>query len=366
MSAPLSPSPAAALRVVDQSLHLEGDWTTLRLSAVADEALALAPRAPWRLVAHDLTRLDSNGARLIGLLGDGGPPEGLDPRWQPLVTLVQGAAAEAPRSAPPRQGFLHRIGERGLAPLASLRSLLTILGQLLLALLVLLRDPRRLRWRETLNVLTASGAMAVPIIALLAFLLGGVLAYQGGIQLRLFGANIFIVELVTLTLFREFGPLITAIIVAGRSGAAFTAELATMRGNREIDALMTLGLSPVERLLLPKWLGLVIAMPLLTALANAAGLVGAILVADGLLGVGFETFYRRVPEVVAAQHFWVGIGKSVVFGMVIALVGCSEGMRARGDAESIGRNTTASVVQSIFWVIVLDALFSILFNELGW
>ncbi|MFY0991876.1 MlaE family lipid ABC transporter permease subunit [Halomonas sp. C05BenzN] len=358
--------PVPGLVVEDGRLRLEGDWTTLTLASVADQALALSREGPWRLEASGVTRLDSNGARLLVKLGGDAMPAGLDARWQPLLTLVQEALREAPERPLPRRGWLENVGRRVLLSLEQLHHLLSTLGQLTLALLALAVAPHRLRWRETLGVVVASGALAVPIIALLAFLLGGVLAYQGGIQLRTFGANIFIVELVTLTLFREFGPLITAIIVAGRSGAAFTAELATMRGNREIDALLTLGMSPVERLLLPKWLGLVIAMPLLTVLANAAGLAGGMLVADILLNVDFDTFLQRVPQVVASQHFWVGIGKSVVFGMVVALVGCSEGMRARGDAESIGRNTTSSVVQSIFWVIVLDALFSILFNQLGW
>lgn len=354
------------LVVEGDRLRLEGDWTTPTLALVADQALALRRQGPWRLDTRGVTRLDSNGARLLVWLGDDAVPAGLDSRWQPLLTLVQKALHDAPERSLPRRGWLDGFGRRALLSLDQLHHLLATLGELCLALLALLRAPHRLRWRETLNVVVASGALAVPIIALLAFLLGGVLAYQGGIQLRTFGANIFIVELVTLTLFREFGPLITAIIVAGRSGAAFTAELATMRGNREIDALLTLGMSPVERLLLPKWLGLVIAMPLLTVLANAAGLAGGVLVADLMLGVDFDTFLGRVPQVVAGQHFWVGIGKSVVFGMVIALVGCSEGMRARGDAESIGRNTTSSVVQAIFWVIVLDALFSVLFNLMGW
>lgn len=363
----VSSAPTEAVLTVDgDRLRLEGSWTTQTLNPVADEALALARRGPWRLEASGVTRLDSNGSRLMALLGGDAMPEGLDARWHPLHSLVLNAVHEAPGRSLPRTGWLEGVGIRVSVALAQLTDLLATLGQLTLALLRVLREPRRLRWRETANVVVSSGAMAVPIIALLAFLLGGVLAYQGGIQLRTFGANIFIVELVTLTLFREFGPLITAIIVAGRSGAAFTAELATMRGNREIDALLTLGMSPVERLMVPKWLGLVIVMPLLTVLANAAGLAGGVLVADVMLNVDFDTFLERVPHVVGSQHFWVGIGKSVIFGMVIALVGCNEGMRARGDAESIGRNTTSSVVQSIFWVIVLDALFSILFNLLGW
>ncbi|MFC3282787.1 MlaE family ABC transporter permease [Litchfieldella rifensis] len=359
-------APLPRLEVDRSQLHPVGDWTTLKLASVADEVLSLSGRGPWQLDARSLGRLDSNGARLLAMLSDGQVPRHLAPQWQPLFELVV-ASLEASRSqALPRESWLARLGRHAVTSLSQLDHLLATLGQLTLAGLRVFASPARLRLRETLNVLTASGAMAVPIIALLAFLLGAVLAYQGGIQLRNYGVNVFIVELVTITLFREFGPLITAIIVAGRSGAAFTAELATMRGNREIDALITLGMSPVERLMLPKLLGLVLAMPLLTVLANVSGLLGGMVVADTLLDVGFETFYTRIPENVAPHHFWIGIGKSLVFAVVIALVGCSEGMRARGDAESIGRNTTASVVQSIFWVIVLDALFSVVFNLMGW
>ncbi|OAD19402.1 ABC transporter, permease protein [Candidatus Thiomargarita nelsonii] len=200
---------------------------------------------------------------------------------------------------------------------------------------------------------------------MLAFLTGVVLAYQGGSQLSQYGANIFIVDLVGITLLRELAPLLTAIIVAGRSGAAYTAQIGTMRVTDEIDALRTLGIAPMELLVLPKLLALIILMPLLSAFADIVGILGGMLIANFSFGVSVTDFLDRLPEAVSLTNYLVGIGKAPVFAAIIALVGCYQGFQVSGGADSVGKQVTVSVVHAIFLVIVVDALFSILFNWLG-
>ena len=207
--------------------------------------------------------------------------------------------------------------------------------------------------------------MALPIVGLLAFLTGVVLAYQSGTQLSMYGANIFIVDLVGITLLRELAPLLTAIIVAGRSGSAYTAQIGTMRVTEEIDALRTLGIAPMELLVLPKLLALIILMPLLSAFADIMGVLGGMLVAKLAFGVSVADFLERFPEAVSLTNYLIGIGKAPVFAAVIALVGCYQGFQVQGGADSVGKQVTVSVVQAIFLVIVVDALFSVLFNALG-
>ncbi|MGB2974007.1 MAG: ABC transporter permease, partial [Candidatus Competibacter sp.] len=204
-----------------------------------------------------------------------------------------------------------------------------------------------------------------PIIALLSFMMGVVIAYQGGQQLKAYGANIFIVELISLTMLRELAPLITAIIVAGRTGSAYTAQIGTMQITEEVDALRTIGISPMDLLVIPKLLALVVALPLLTVFADALSVFGGMVMAQTLLAVNFSDFLDRVPQVVTLTSFLLGVGKAPVFAAIIALVGCYQGFHVRGGADSVGRQTTVSVVQSIFLVIAADALFSVVLGGVG-
>jgi phospholipid/cholesterol/gamma-HCH transport system permease protein len=206
---------------------------------------------------------------------------------------------------------------------------------------------------------------ALPIVGLLTFLIGVVLAYQGADQLRNFGAEIFTVNLLGLAVLREMGIILTAIIVAGRSGSAFTAQIGTMQVNEEIAALRTLGLDPVELLVLPRVFALIVAMPLLTVYADFMGLLGGALIANWVLGITTVQFLDRLQAAVPVTAFWLGVVKAPVFGALIALVGCRQGLQVRGNAESVGLQTTKAVVISIFLVILVDALFSILFSYLG-
>src|SRR5690606_13541990 len=210
-----------------------------------------------------------------------------------------------------------------------------------------------------------TGLNALPIVGLLSFLVGVVLAYQGVDQLRKFGADVFMVNLVGVATLREMGILLTAILIAGRSGSAFTAQIGTMQVNEEVDAMRTLGLDPIEVLVLPRMLALIIAMPLVTFFANIMSLIGGGLIGVALVDLTVPQFIRQLQLAVDLWDFWVGIIKAPVFAFLIAMVGCFEGLRVEGSAESVGRLTTQSVVESIFLVIVFDAVFSILFSFLG-
>ena len=228
-------------------------------------------------------------------------------------------------------------------------------------LLRAVRNPRRLRVTSLVYHLEKAGLNAVPIVGLIAFLIGVVLAYQGSAQLQLFGAEIFTVNLVAVAVLREMGIMLTAVVVAGRSGSAFTAHIGSMKANQEVDALLVLGLDPIEILVLPRVLALVIAMPLLAFLADIMGLLGGAVMAWAALGISPGVFIERLNSAVGLWTFWVGIIKAPVFGFLIALVSCNEGLRVVGGAESVGLRTTRAVVISIFLVIVVDALFSIFF-----
>jgi phospholipid/cholesterol/gamma-HCH transport system permease protein len=241
---------------------------------------------------------------------------------------------------------------------------LHFLGEVTLSMGNSLWRPQRIRWRVALFHLQGAGVEALPIVGLLGFLLGVVVAYQGASQLQLYGANIFVADLVGLSLLREFAPLITAIIVAGRSGAAYAAQIGTMVVTEEVDAMRTLGIEPLEQLVLPKLLALVVALPLLTVFADAAGVAGGMLMAQERLGVGYGEFLERMAKAVHVNDYLVGIFKAPVFACLIVLVGCYQGFRTRGGADSVGRQTTRSVVQAIFLVIVADALFSVAFSRL--
>ena len=210
----------------------------------------------------------------------------------------------------------------------------------------------------------SAGFDALPIVGVLSFLLGIVVAYQGADTLRQYGANLYVADLVGLSMVREFAPLIVAIIIAGRSGSAYAAQIGTMAVTEEIDAMRTLGIAPLDLLVLPKILALMVALPLLTVFADVLGVAGGMVMAKAQLGVGFAEFLDRLVKAVSITSFLIGICKAPVFATIIAVVGCFQGFRTKGGADSVGRQTTLSVVQSIFLVIVADALFSVAFSAL--
>lgn len=260
--------------------------------------------------------------------------------------------------------FVQKVGSTSIQLSRGLMEYLSFVGLLALESLRLLTHPRRLRWSALAGIVYRAGYSALPIIALLSFMIGVVITYQMGLQLKNYGANIFIVDLLGLAILREFGPLITAIMVAGRSGSAFTAQLGMMKLNQEIDALDTMGVTPSELLLLPRIAGLVIALPLLTIWADILGVFGGMVMSNTMLNITWYDFIQRFPSVIPMRALLIGFGKAPVFALIIASIGCFQGMKVSGGAVSVGTNTTRSVVMSIFFIIVADALFSIIFSEL--
>lgn len=266
--------------------------------------------------------------------------------------------------AQPQTPLLERLGRSTVAIWEQTLAVLSFAGESSIALGGWISHPGRVRWRPVLFNLRRAGFDALPIVGLLSFLLGIVVAYQGADQLRQYGANIYVTDLVGLSMLREFAPLMTAIIIAGRSGSAYAAQIGTMAVTQEIDAMRTLGIAPLEMLVLPKLIALVIAMPLLTVFADVLGVAGGMLMAQAQLGVSFSVFLDRFPHAVSVTSYLVGIGKAPVFAVIIAMVGCFQGFLTRGGPESVGQHTTRAVVQSIFLVNVADALFSVAFSVL--
>ena len=261
--------------------------------------------------------------------------------------------------------FLERIGAIAWSGARQTLQMLSFVGETAVVGFRSASRPVRIRWKPIVYNIRAAGVDALPITGLLCFLMGIVIAYQGATQLRRYGANIFVADLVGLAMLRELSPLLTAIIVAGRSGSAYTAQIGTMKVTEEVDALRTVGIVPIELLVLPKIVALGIALPLLTVYADVLGVAGGMVMAKKELAVGFPDFLDRLQYALGLSDFLVGVGKAPVFAAIIALVGCFQGFQVSGDAESVGRRTTVSVVQSIFLVIVADALFSVVFNTLG-
>ena len=278
---------------------------------------------------------------------------------------VSGKHAPAAVRLPP---VLERIGRGTEASLREIVTLLSFVGESAVTFAQSVARPaphlHRLRWRPVLYNIRSAGFDALPIVGVLTFLIGIVIAYQGADTLRQYGANIFIVDLIGLSMVREFAPLITAIIIAGRSGSAYAAQIGTMSVTEEIDAMRTVGISPVEMLVLPKVIALAIVLPLLTVYADALGVFGGMIMSRAQLGVGFEEFLERFVKAISITDYLIGVGKAPVFAAIIAVVGCYQGFRAKGGPESVGQQTTRSVVQSIFLVIVADSLFSVAFSAL--
>jgi phospholipid/cholesterol/gamma-HCH transport system permease protein len=370
--------PAALAQPTPAQLVLSGAWTALGIGAHLQRQMAdLRPTAGIQPVADAsaITALDTAGAWVLhkmlqGLRREGGSavPQGLAPGFARLLAVVEAQARERalhpPQAASPAPGMLHRLGRGTAAVLEEAVALLSFVGESAGALAGCLRHPSRLRWRPLLFNIRTAGFDALPIVGLLSFLLGIVVAYQGADQLRQYGANIFVADLIGVSMLREFAPLITAIIIAGRSGSAYAAQIGTMAVTEEIDALRTLGIPPLELLVLPKLLALLVALPLLTVFADALGVFGGMLMARAQLAVSYTEFLDRFVKAVSVSTFMVGLAKAPVFALIIAVVGCFQGFRTRGGADSVGRQTTRSVVQSIFLVIVADALFSVAFSVL--
>ncbi len=261
--------------------------------------------------------------------------------------------------------FLECIGKRAYSNYDGFLAFMAFIGELFATKFYYLKSLKNIRYKEIAFELNESAIKALGIIMLTSFLIGVVVAYQSAYQLKMYGANIFIVDMLGISMFRELAPLITAIVIAGRSGSAFTAQIGAMKITQELDAMRTMGFDPYIFLVLPRIIALVIAMPILIFVADMMSILGGIIVANVNLGITPELFLDRLNEVVAAKHFFIGLIKGPFFAFLIATIGIYRGLRVKDDTQSIGFNTTKSVVESIFAVIVCDAVFSILFTNLG-
>lgn len=264
-----------------------------------------------------------------------------------------------------KHSLLYKIGKESENKLFQIDGLIILVGDISSKFFDALGHWRRFQIPSIVSNIDSAGLKALPIVALLSFLIGVVLTYQMGLQLANYGANIFIAYLSGLAIFREFSPLITAIIVAGRTSSAFTAQLGSMKVNEEIDALLTMGLSPTELLVLPKVIGLLLVFPLLIFWSDVFSILGAMFMSKIMLGVGYEDFLQRLKDSVGLSQMMLGLYKAPAFALLIALVGCFQGFQVKASADSIGSQTTKSVVQSLFLIIIADAVFSVVYSWMG-
>ena len=351
---------------------LQGQWTAQRLAeprvwaAVQRDLPPARSESGWDL--RPVQRLDHVGAQLLWNHWGRQWPAQLEllPAQRAMLERVARYSLSLPERPRPGLGGLYlALGRQVLRVLGHLQGLLRLIGQLFLDLLRLLRAPRLGPWRDFSGQLYHIGTTALPITALVGFLIGVVLAYLMAQQLRLFGADPFIVNLLGISVIRELGPVLAAILIAGRSGSTITAQIGVMRVTEEIDAMRVLGIPRGYRLVLPRVLALAVAMPLLSVWTTLAALVGGMLASDLTMGVTPSYFYSTLPDAVQASNLTLATAKSVVFGVLIALVGCHFGLRVKPNTESLGQGTTASVVVSITGVILVDALFAVLFRDVG-
>jgi len=281
---------------------------------------------------------------------------------QALIHLYRGDIQPVRRRKRTHEGTLSEIGRVTLEFFSEVKRVLAFLGDVVMAVLGLLKEPKTGNWKELWPTMERTGADAVPIVVLINFLVGFVMAYQGARQLKQFGANIFVADLVGLSVTRELGPLMTAIILCGRSGAAFAAELGSMKVSEEIDALRTMGFGPVRYLVLPRTLALMLVVPVLTLLGDLVGMLGGVLVGMTSLDLTFGAYLSETHKALQTWDVFSGVIKSVIFGLAIALISCQQGFATTGGAEGVGRRTTASVVTTLFTLILLDAGFTMLFH----
>ncbi|MFZ4289329.1 MlaE family ABC transporter permease [Variovorax sp. HJSM1_2] len=355
--------------------RLSGRWASAELAqpkvwrGVA-KALAAYPAAQnqgWDLASVE--RLDHVGAQLLWNHWGRAWPARLQLSADQRSMLERVARfTQAPVPTAQSGGFMAMVNRLGLWVLAGvdhLHDLVRIVGQLLLDLLRLARKPAAGPWRDVSGHLFQMGTMALPITALVGFLIGVVLAYLMSSQLRQFGAEAFIVNILGISLIRELGPLLAAILIAGRSGSAITAQIGVMRVTEELDAMRVMGIAHGYRLVMPRALALAIGMPLIAVWTSLAALAGGVLASDLALGISPAYFMSALPAAVSVSNLTLAVGKSVVFGVLIALVGCHYGLRVEPNTQSLGAGTTASVVTSITVVILVDALFAVLFKNVG-
>lgn len=353
-------------------LALSGDWTAAGMGDAGRRLLNTMRGKPfrhWDIV--DLGRMDTAGAFILLKAGGGKIPAEVfaaRPETARIVALVDSVDERAERAIVRIDPFvrtLEKIG-RGVAEFgAELYRTLVFNGHLLAAAGRAIAQPKRIRWAAWFSQIDRAGLDALPIIVVTNFFIGAVVAFLAADLLQQFGAAVFAVELIGVSVLREFAVVLTAVLLAGRSASSFAAEIGAMKMNQEIDAMKVMGVDPFDALVLPRLAALLIMLPALTLVADLAGLFGGAMVAWVKLDLGPAFFLQRIQENVGAQHFWVGMSKAPVFALVIAAIGARQGMAVGGDVESLGERVTSAVVQAIFAIITIDAIFAMVYLELN-
>lgn len=373
------PSPERATWNLDptsRTLSVSGNWSLATIAEVKGAPFDAAAQAtkPRSLRAEGLTRLDTSGALVMlqcaldcGAVISELSLEGFPIQHQKVLELVIPRFHKLSHYSPPEPMSLRQeLGFRTLEGLKELRSLLSFVGEFFNAIWNVIRAPLKLRVRELVVQLEVILVDALIIAALMTLLIGVVIAYLFALQLQKYGANIFIVDGVALAMCRELSPVVIAVIIAGRSGSAFAAQLGTMKLNEEIDAMITLGLSPMQVLVIPRVFAMIIAMPLLAFLGDMAGILGGMLISLVSLEISPLNFIERLHINFPLKSFYIGLIKSPVFAIFIAIIGCRLGLNCPANARAVGLNTTAAVVQGIISIILLNSGFAILFSDVGW
>jgi len=370
-----SGEPSFAFDAESGMLRVEGNWTVWRIGGLADEIEA-APepdRGPVKADFSGLGQIDTAGAmafdRLLRRYGarDFETLQGDDHLLRRLLEMSRRAPLSPPPHPPQRwtaERALEKIGRAGASILDEAVDTLAFVGEAVTVAGRVAVAPHKFRWPSTVHIMETAGVDALPILTTLSFFVGLVIAYMGVNLLQNFGAQVFTVELLAVSVLREFGVFITAILIAGRTDSAFAAELGAMKLNSEVDALKAMGLDPMEVLVGPRIIALLVMTPLLTFAAMIAGLAGGILVLWTSLDMSPAATIARIHEVIPIQHFWVGMSKAPVFGLILAVIGCRQGLAVERDVQSLGARTTAAVVQSIFLVVVVDAIFAVAYLKL--
>ncbi|WP_314106217.1 ABC transporter permease [uncultured Stenotrophomonas sp.] len=352
-------------------IRLSGQWT-LRTALDAAEALRAAPANVTAIDASGITHLDSAGVlqvlRVAHRADLGEDALTFREEHRALVCTIEEVADDRPKA---KRDFgvlaaLERLGVSVHATGHNIVALASFLGENLVKAGRLVREPRRFRLTATVHHMEQVGLDAVPLVALLSYLVGAVIAFLGSTILRDFGAEIYVVELVSIAFLREFAVLLTAIVLAGRTASAFTAQIGSMKAREEIDAIQTLGLDPVDLLVLPRLIALLVTLPLLTFIAMIAGLAGGVTVGAFDLDIPPQMYLARLHDTIEVRHMLVGLSKAPVFAAVIGLIGCLEGLKVEGTAQSVGERTTSSVVQTISLVIIIDAFAALWFMHMDW
>lgn len=372
-------SDKATLIISEQSngLHLisSGEWINTKLSGVIEKINDFVFHDNIQSLSWDFSQvnnMDSSGIMsIIKVIERCLTHEisftftGLTPQYQRMLVFYRKNAALAKQNPPKKLSFFEKYGKGVVETYDNGMLFINFVGETTYQFLKSVASPSLFRYKAIFRQIQTSGYKALPIIALTAFLVGLVIAYQSSEQLAKFGANIFIVEMVSISVFRELSPLIAAIVIAGRSASSFTAEIGTMKITEEIDAMKTMGFNPYRFLVLPRVIALVLSMPLIVFFADLVGVFGGMIIAKAELGISFTEFLQRMHTEVEIKHIFIGLIKAPVFGLIIALIGSFRGFQVSGSTDSIGHYTTVSVVNAIFWVIAMNAVISVLLTEIG-